>query len=128
MPPKRGAQPTRGARGRPPKAIAQSNSALNTTEPPSTPVRQQGPFRIPQYKPPPLVNHPASPEGETFDFEEANAVPLTPSPTEINAPALGAMGSPVKRARARKGTQELVSQKGDLAVWELDDQEIIGMF
>lgn len=92
-----------------------------SADPPTTPIRQAGPFRVPQYNPPPLAPRPASPAGEDFDFTEADAVPLSVPP------AVGNLSSPVKRARAVGGNQNSLQKKSDLEVWEERDEDIIGV-
>lgn len=135
MAPKKAAPATKGARSKATESgtqlkapITAAATTINTTEPPSTPVHpNRGPFQVQPYKPPPLAIRPPSPGGEAFDFQDAYDVLLTPSPKQTLAPALGAMmGSPIKRARAKKGSDLLVNQRTDIDVWDLSDDEIIG--
>jgi len=86
----------------------------------TTPICQVGPFRVPQYNPPPLAPQPASPPGEDFDFTEADAIPLSVPPAAGNLP------SPVKCAHAVGGNQDSLQKKSDLEVWKESDEDIIG--
>jgi hypothetical protein len=104
------ADPAQGSRAITPASI----------DPPTTPIRQVGPFRVPQYNPPPLAPRPASPSGEDFDFTDADAIPLSVPP------AAGNLASPVKRARAVGGNQNSLQKKSDLEVWGESDEDIIG--
>ena len=45
----------------------------------------------------PIPAQPSSPDEEDFDFDEADAIPITPPP------AAGALGSPVKHAHGVGG-------------------------
>lgn len=132
MAPRRGqSKGQRGQRSRPaeiaqpqqqevPAADPAQGSAPTIIDPPTTPIRQVGPFRVPQYNPPPLAPRPASPSGEDFDFTEADAIPLSVPP------AAGNLSSPVKRARAVGGNQNSLQRKSDLEVWGEHDEDIIG--
>lgn len=93
--------------------------AVPRTDPPTTPVRRV-PFRVPEYNPPPIVNRPGSPSEEEFDFTEADETPIS------GPPAIGAMSSPVKRARVTKEKQDSLHKKSDLEVWNEKDEDIIG--
>jgi hypothetical protein len=104
------ADPAQGSR-----AITPTNINL-----PTTPIHQVGPFCVPQYNPPPLTPRPASPDGEDFDFTDADAIPLSVPP------AAGNLSSPVKCARAVGGNQNSLQKKSDLEVWEERDEDIIG--
>ena len=102
-------------------AITERGNQANrdTASDPVTPVRRTGPFRVPQYNPRPLPARPESSDGEDFDFDEADAVPISAPP------AAGALGSPVKRARAIGGNQVNLQRKGDFEVWDESDEDII---
>ena len=69
----------------------------------------------------PIPAQPSSPDEEDFDFDEADAIPITPPP------AAGALGSPVKRACAVGGNQVSLHWKGDLQVWDENDEDIISV-
>ncbi|KIK04754.1 hypothetical protein K443DRAFT_120776 [Laccaria amethystina LaAM-08-1] len=100
---------------------AQGSRAITSTniDPPTTPIHQVGPFRVPQYNPPPLTPWPASPDGEDFDFTDADSIPLSVPP------AAGNLSSPVKRACAVGGNQNSLQKKSDLEGWEERDEDII---
>ena len=71
----------------------------------TTPICWAGPFRVPQYNPPPLAPRPASPSGEDFDFTEADTIPLSvPS-------VAGNLSSPVKCTCAVGGNQNNLQKK-----------------
>ncbi|KDR72411.1 hypothetical protein GALMADRAFT_771205 [Galerina marginata CBS 339.88] len=116
----RGQQPTQQQQETIPTARAADVAA------PTTPVRQTtaptraGPFRVPGYIPPPLVDRPDPlSSDEDFDFAEADETPIS------GPPARGALGSPVKRARVAKGKQDSLNKKSDLEVWNETDDDII---
>ena len=88
----------------------------------TTPIRQAGPFCVPQYNPPLLAPWPASPSGEDLDFTEADTIPLSVPP------AAGNLSSPVKHACAVGGHQNNLQKKSDLEVWGESDEDIIGMW
>ena len=127
MPPRaRGGNP-RGRRGQPSTQHQQQRIQVPATTErendtiapdPVTPIRRTGPFRGP---PRPIPAPPSSGDEEDFDFDEADAIPITPPP------AAGALGSPVKRARAMGGNQESLHRKSDLQVWDESDEDIISV-
>ncbi|KAF8811797.1 hypothetical protein BYT27DRAFT_7027511, partial [Phlegmacium glaucopus] len=96
-----------------------AQAAVPTPPDPVTPIRRTALFHVPPYNPCPIPAQPSSPDEEEFDFDEADAIPITAPP------AAGALGSPVKRARAVGGNQESLHRKGDLEVWDESDEDII---
>jgi hypothetical protein len=134
----RGANP-RGCRGQPSTVHHQQQQqqqqqvqvpAITAPEPendaivlnPVTPIRRTGPFHPSMHNLHPIPARPSSPDEEDFDFDEADAIPITPPP------AAGALGSPVKRARTVGGNQASLHQKGDLQVWDESDEDIISVW
>ena len=103
--------------------------ATTSTEPkndaialdPVTPIHHTGPFPPSLHNLQPIPAWPSSPDEEDFDFDEADAIPITPPP------AAGALGSPVKRAYAVGGNQVSLHWKGDLQVWDENDEDIISV-
>jgi len=141
MAPRNRGQNPRGRRGQPsthqqhqqqqeeqiqvPAITEHENQGTRDTAPtapdPVTPVRRTGPFCVPQYNPHPLPARPESPDGEDFDFDEADAVPISAPP------AAGALGSPVKCAHVIGGNQVNLQRKGDFEVWDESDEDIISV-
>ncbi|KAF8811040.1 hypothetical protein BYT27DRAFT_7208898 [Phlegmacium glaucopus] len=68
-----------------------AQAAVPTPPDPVTPIRCTALFHVPPYNPRPIPARPSSPDEEEFDFDEADAIPITAPP------AAGALGSPVKR-------------------------------
>ena len=60
---------------------------------PVTPICHTGPFHPSLHNLKLILAWPSSPDEEDFDFDEVDAIPITP-------PAAGALGSPVKCAHA----------------------------
>ncbi|KAF8804747.1 hypothetical protein BYT27DRAFT_7300755 [Phlegmacium glaucopus] len=96
-----------------------AQAAVPTPPDPVTPICRTALFHVPPYNPRPIPARPSSPDEEEFDFDEADAIPITAPP------AAGALGSPVKCARAVGKNQESLHRKGDLEVWDESDEDII---
>ncbi|KAF8810510.1 hypothetical protein BYT27DRAFT_7209397 [Phlegmacium glaucopus] len=90
MAPKTRGGSSRGRRGQPSTQHQQlqpatepdtsAQAAVPTPPDPVTPICRTALFHVPPYNPRPIPARPSSPDEEEFDFDEADAIPITAPP------------------------------------------------